>query len=437
MESDSVDTVVVYTTRITARVKYIFHALFADVLLTESMEASPAKGRVYINYSDKPAEGYFSIVPSGLLTEETIHEQSLDITHWEGLPIFFQTPGDLPFDIFSASFYLLSRYEEYLPYEPDLYDRYPHTNSMAYKEGFLKQPLINQWLQKLQQVLCTRLQWSSLRLYPFAFRFIPTYDVDEAFSYLHKPVWKNVLGFYRDLLQGKFEQVMERGNVYSGRKKDPYDTFDWIEAQHRQLGIEPVYFFLTILKRGRYDKNLPASSRHLQDLYRRLSLKHAAGLHPSWRSGAEKELLEKELQVLQKIVQKLVCVSRNHYLRFRLPDTYRRLLAAGISEEYSMAYGSVNGFRASYCQPFYWYDLEKETVSTLRVHPFCFMDATSFFNQGYGAAEAAEELQYYHDTVKGLGGEFITVFHNHFLTEQPQWIAWREMYRDFLEKNFG
>ncbi len=437
MESGSVDTVVVYTTRITARVKYIFQTLFADVLLTDSIQSLPEKAAVYINYSDKPVEGYFSIVPAGLLTEEGIREQSFDGAYWEDLPIFFQTPGDIPFDIFSASFYLLSRYEEYLPYEPDQYDRYPYTNSIAYKGGFLKQPLVNQWLQKLQQILCERVHRSVLRLYPSAFRFIPTYDVDEAFSYLHKPVWKNVLGFYRDLLQGRFEQVMERGNVYSGRKKDPYDTFDWIETQHRRLDVAPIYFFLTILKRGRYDKNLPATSRHLQGLYRQLSAKHQAGLHPSWQSGTDKGLLEKELQVLQKIIQRPVSVSRNHYLRFRLPDIYRRLLAAGISEEYSMAYGSANGFRASYCRPFYWYDLEKETVTGLQVHPFCFMDATSFFGQGYGAGEAAEELQYYHDTVKGLGGEFITVFHNHFLTEQPQWISWREMYRDFLDKNFG
>lgn len=418
--------------------KYIFQTLFADARLTDSVEAPPEKATVYINYSDKPVAGYFHIVPAGLLTEEGIREQTIDTAYWEGLPIFFQTPGDLPFDMFSASFYLLSRYEEYLPYEPDLYDRYPYTNSLAYKEGFLQQPLINLWLQKLQQVLCGGdAHWSAPRLYPSAFRFIPTYDVDEAFSYLHKPVWKNVWGFYRDLLQGKFDQVVERGNVYSGRKKDPYDIFDWMEAQHRRLGIEPVYFFLMILKRGRYDKNLPASSRYLQELYRQLSLKHAVGLHPSWQSGTEKDLLEKELRALQKIIQKPVLGSRNHYLRFRLPDTYRRLLMAGISEEYSMAYGSANGFRASYCQPFYWYDLENEQVTNLRVHPFCFMDATSFFSQGYGATEAAEELQYYHDTVKGLGGEFITVFHNHFLTEQPQWIPWREMYRDFLNKNFG
>lgn len=437
MESGSVDTVVVYTTRITARVQYIFQTLFAEVRLTDSIAALPEKAAAYINYSDKPVEGCFHIIPSGLLTEEGVREQALDVSYWEGLPIFFQTPGNMPFDIFSASFYLLSRYEEYLPYVPDLYDRYPHTNSLAYKEGFLQQPLINRWLQKLQQALRAGTHRPEFGICPSGFRFISTYDVDEAFSYLHKPVWKNVLGFYRDLLQGKLEQVMERGNVYSGRKKDPYDTFDWIEAQHERLGIEPIYFFLTILKRGRYDKNLPAASRHLQELYKRLSLKHVVGLHPSWRSGTEKELLGKELQALQKIIQRPVSASRHHYLRFRLPDTYRQLVAAGITEEYSMAYGTVNGFRASYCQPFYWYDLEEETATALRVHPFCFMDATSFFGQGYGAPEAAEELQYYHDTVKALGGEFMTLFHNHFLTEQPQWITWREMYRDFLDRNFG
>jgi len=65
------------------------------------------------------------------------------------------------------------------------------------------------------------------------------------------------------------------------------------------------------------------------------------------------------------------------------------------------------------------------------------MDATSFFDQGYSALQAGEEIQYYYDEVKKVNGEFISLFHNQFLTEQPEWVAWREMYADFLERNFS
>lgn len=441
MEKATGDILLVYTSQITARVSYIMRELFPAVELTDSSERFISHLGVKISYSkEKFCSNTLWIVPHGLLYETVIRDQNINCSVWKGKKIFFTTDGDTPFDIFSAAFYLLSRYEEYLPHELDEYGRYSHTSSLAYKEAFLKLPLINEWMQLLQVQLQERCSNSKFKIHPAnggtKFSFVPTYDIDEAFSYSHKPLWKNIGGFFRDFLLGKLEAVVERGNVYSGRKPDPYDTFDWIESLHDRYQLKPIYFFLTIIKRGQYDKNLPADSHALQTIYRRLSEKHICGLHPSWQSGTEEWLLAKEIEKLQDIIHQPIEISRNHYLRFTVPHTYRRLIAAGIKDDYSMAYGNVNGFRASYALPFHWYDLEKETATALVIHPFCFMEATSFFNQAYSVEQAAEEIQHYFDTVKKVNGEFITLFHNHFLTEQPQWIQWREMYEAFLKKNF-
>jgi hypothetical protein len=206
---------------------------------------------------------------------------------------------------------------------------------------------------------------------------------------------------------------------------------------HTTYRLQPVYFFLTLLKRGEYDKNLSADSKHLQALYKRLAEKYVTGLHPSWQSGTEQALLQEEKHTLEEIIQHSVFISRQHYLRFTLPHTYRRLIDTGITDDHSMAYGSVNGFRASYALPYRWYDLEREKEMSLVIHPFCFMEAASFFEQGYSAAQAREELQHFHDVVKQVGGQLVTLFHNHFLTEQPEWVQWREMYADFLAANFS
>jgi hypothetical protein len=101
-----------------------------------------------------------------------------------------------------------------------------------------------------------------------------------------------------------------------------------------------------------------------------------------------------------------------------------------------MGYGSINGFRASVAFPFYWYDIEKEKATSLLIHPFCFMEANSFFEQHLSPSEAAKELQHYYNVTKQVGGQLITIFHNHFLTEQQQWRAWREMYENFFVSNF-
>lgn len=432
------DSVMLYASSITPRLKYIVPYVLGEVEITDSISHFQNSTGIKINYSsEKLNDGSFQIISTGLLHQENITEQKVDCFDWQGLKAFFPSNGDLSFDILSASFYLLSRYEEYLPHEKDVHGRYSHTNSLAYREGFLTLPLINLWAIRLQEILGKHFSVEDVRLSESKFRFTPTYDIDEAYCYLHQPIWKNVFGFYKDLLRGKMDHVLERGNVYSGKVKDPYDTFEWLDILHDRYKLDPLYFFLTLIKKGKQDANLFSSSNAIKQLYKRISEKYQTGLHPSWISGDEEGLLVKEKECLQQIIGKDVIRSRNHYLRITIPTTYRNLISLNIQNDHSMAYGSVNGFRASFAKPFYWYDLEKEVQTNLLIHPFCFMEAASFFHQGYSALEAGVEMQYYFDLVKSVQGEFITLFHNHFLTEQPEWLEWRRMYEGFLEKNFG
>jgi DNA-binding ferritin-like protein (Dps family) len=174
----------------------------------------------------------------------------------------------------------------------------------------------------------------------------------------------------------------------------------------------------------------------MQQLLQQHAQRYTVGIHPSWQSGDDDVLLKDEIITLQNIIQQTVKYSRQHYIRMSLPKTYQKLIEQGIEAEYSMGYGSINGFRASYTLPFKWYDLQKELQTNLTIHPFCYMEANSFFEQKLTIDEAAAELQSYYNIVKKVNGHFITIFHNHFLTEQKQWIAWRNMYENFLHSNF-
>ncbi len=438
MHNAESNKLILYAPKITPRLAYIANTLFAEIKLTDSRIIFQEFRGVKINYSGENFSfDVFQIMPHGLLEETSISDYQPTCFLWQEEKAFFATVGDLPFDIFAASFFLLSRYEEYGAHEKDDYGRYAPTNSLAYKEGFLNKPLINIWLSHLVKILQTKFPNENWQPILSTFRFIPTYDIDEAYCYLHQPVWKNVLGFYKDLLLGKFHKVVERGNVYTGKAPDPFDTFNWLSGLHKKYSLEPIYFFLTIIKRGIYDRNIPAKNKALQDLYASIANSNLFGIHPSWQSGTEEAFLAKEIKFLQSITKKQITHSRFHYLRFSLPHSLRRLSKEGITDDFSMAYGAINGFRASYALPFKWYDLEIEQTTDLMIHPFCFMEASSFFHQAFSADEARVEMQYYYDIVKKVNGEFITLFHNHFLTKQKEWISWRNMYLDFLETNFG
>jgi hypothetical protein len=414
----------IYAEKITPRLQYIADTLFAGskVTLTSSSAEFYGYDGPKINYSKKKfSDAELLVRPSGLLYEAGINKQDIVCSDWNGLKIFFQTKGDLPFDIFSAAFYLLSRYEEYLPHKKDSYGRFAHENSIAFKEGFLQLPLVNLWKEQFCKLL--QQKFTGFQLTNSTFSFVPTYDIDIAFAYKGKNLVRKIMSRLRK------EQAMLNG-------RDVFDVYDWLDELHSSYQLHPTYFFLLAKRSSRYDKNLSRRSPALQGLIKRISAKYAIGIHPSWQSYQDESLIKKEIKELEKIAQKKITASRQHYIQFTLPHTYRSLIEAAITNEYSMGYGSINGFRASVASPFYWYDLMKEQSTSLLLHPFCYMEANAHFEQRLSAEEAAKELQHYFNVVKDVNGELITIFHNHFLTEQPQWQPWREMYTGFLARNF-
>ncbi len=430
-----------FTPQLTSRLVYIANTLFSNIL-NIAIELTSDKGKfresalVKLNYSFSPlTDNELWIQPHPLLFSNEICKQTIECFEWNGYKVFFKTDGDIPFDIFAASFYLISRYEEYLPYDLDEYKRYSHRNSLAYNEKFLRLPLTNLWMKELQKLLQKKFPEYSIP--NSQFHFLPTYDIDIAFSYLHHSYIRNAAGFYKELLTLKWEQFSERINVLMGRKKDPFDVSDWIDSLHEKYKLNAVYFFLIAEKRKRYDKNISPYNNAMQQLIKRHAKKYKIGIHPSWQSGDDKNILKKEIDLLRNITIQEVTVSRQHYIRMTLPETYRLLIENDIKEDYSMGYGSINGFRASITSPFYWYNLKKDEQTDLMIYPFCYMEANSFFEQGYTATQAAEELQEYYDTVESVKGELITIFHNHFLTTQETWIKWRKMYEMFLQHNCG
>ena len=114
-----------------------------------------------------------------------------------------------------------------------------------------------------------------------------------------------------------------------------------------------------------------------------------------------------------------------------LPETYRKLISNGIENDFSMGYGSINGFRASYCLPYYWYDLEKNEKTNLLIYPFCYMEANSYYEQQYTLHQATEEIYYYYRVTKEVEGVLITIFHNHLFGTKRLFEGWKEMYEQF------
>jgi hypothetical protein len=136
--------------------------------------------------------------------------------------------------------------------------------------------------------------------------------------------------------------------------------------------------------------------------------------------------------MLEEITGQKIPVSRQHYIRIKMPDTYRMLLKNGITGDYSMGYGSHLGFRAGTGNSFTWYDVAQDSQTALRVHPFCFMDTTAHFEAKLSVMEAFEKLDAMSKLLEKTGSAMITIFHNFSLGTSNEWKGWRQAYEDFL-----
>lgn len=428
----------IYTLKITPRLQYVADFLGKEIIgksfeLTTDKNFYTGSNVPKINYSpERNSPDEFWVKPHSLLFETGLKEQRVDIFEINDTKAFLRTEGELGFDVFAASFYLLSRYEEYLPHQKDMYGRYGHENSLAFKEGFLDLPLINIWLQHFKKAL--KQKFPLLTTHNSPFTFLPTYDIDIAWSYRHKGGWRSIGGLLQSLINGNWRQVKERIAVFRGKEKDPFDSYGWLHRLHEQNNVKPYYFFLLANKNGKYDKNISPRQRALQTLISDHIIRYPVGIHPSWRSGDVHELLQKEIDTLSNITGNKILSSRQHYIRFTLPETFRRLIDSGIQFDFSMGYGSINGFRASVATPFYWYDLEKEQATNLMLFPFCYMEANSFYEQKYLAKQALDEMRYYYNMVRSVNGTFIMIWHNHFLGTDKLFTGWKEVYEQFIKE---
>ncbi len=423
----------IYTQQSTPRLQYICRFIFGEQLgvaynITSNAEGYRQFEGFKFNYSHEAMpEDHFRMRPHGLLSEAGIREQSIDIIQFNGKPAFFETGhADYGFDLLSATFYLISRYEEYLPHKKDLYGRYAHENSIAWKQGFLQWPLVNYWIQHFFQELLSRgLKEKNL---PTSHPTVCiTYDIDIAWSYRNKGIIRNLGGFF-------VKPSVERLKVLMGMQKDPFDSYHYLDKIHEAYNLQPTYFFLVAGYSSRYDKNITPHNPAMKALIAKHAARYEIGIHPSWNSNGNFRRLSKEIKTLEKAGNKKINKSRQHYIYFQMPGTFESLIDSGIEEDFSMGYGSINGFRASVATPFFWYNLSKEESTSLRMVPFCFMDANSHYEQHLSPESAYEEMMKLYNACCEVRGMFCCIFHNNFLGEDPQFKGWKLLHERFISQ---
>ncbi|KPM32493.1 Hypothetical protein I595_911 [Croceitalea dokdonensis DOKDO 023] len=385
-----------------------------------------------ITYTKQPLQNEFFVRSNDLLFEQGINDIEIKLGEWNGVPCFFDAGerSNVPFDIFSAAFYLLSRYEEYLPHVKDDLGRFPAKKSLGFEKGFLECPLVDQWAYLLLDGLKQR--FPDLEQASKTYSFTPIINVTTSHCYALKGFSRSIAGFFLDLSRLRLSRLVKRITVWFNPKKDPYDNFDFLLGLHKKFKVKAMFFF-QFAAYSAHDKNISIYRNKFRHLIKSVSDYSKVALSASLASVRDISILVKERKRLSDLINRPVQHVRLRYNRVAIPQTYRNLIEAEFTDDYTMGYTHHLGFRAGTCTPFYFYDLTLEAQQPLRIHPFVLCDYAlrNFKNQ----QEVFQKLDLLYQQVKQVNGTFTLVFSNELLGGNHK-INWLELYGATLKRYY-
>lgn len=433
----------IYVPKLTNRLGYTLNVVMRDLLqtdfvITTSPDTFAAHREARLCYGPyRVGDDSVPFLKScNLLFETTIEEQECHCFDYrDGLPGLFPVFGSgiaLPFDPLAAIFFMLSRYEEYLPHREDEHGRFLAAESLAARHGFLRTAVVDRWALLVKDIILR--QYPDTVFRPRQYRFVETVDIDSSYCYRCKGLFRTVMGLLRDgLHRHDWTEVRRRLRVLRGKEEDPYDTFDYILEQSAGRKNLSLVFFPLLGDYGIYDKPTSYHNVEFRELLQRLGDAAKVGIHCSYYATDDPRKVEVETQRLSEILHRTIVRNRFHFLRLHLPRDYRVLVRNGILHDYSMGFADLPGFRCGTASVVPFYDLSSDQESELRMHPFVAMDTSFQKYLGVTPDEAIPQMHALIDEVRAVGGTFSCIFHNQNLCELFGWEGWRKFYEDTLE----
>lgn len=445
--------------------RYIYDVLLRDFLGLEYMAETEARHDVLLTVVGDP--GKQLILPDVLfqtpedrwLTLASLPETPLDT--WDAredlrdarlvspkLPVVYgsrlpggsfceaSSPGvTLGLDIFGSAFFTLTRYEEVVKPVRDVRERFPATASLAYQEGFLDRPLVNEYLEVLWWAL--KRLWPGLRRRRQSFQMRLSHDVDRPFctenlrrtlrSVAGDVVKRRKLAVARRRL-GSFAAVRRRG-----LDADLCNTFDFIMDVSEEHGLVDTFNFMTGRSVSAIDGNYSMADPFIRKLWRRIySRGHEIGLHTSYDSFDKPAQIRDEFTRLLRVAETEGTLQSNwggrqHYLRWKAPATWQAWDDAGIDYDSTLSFADNAGFRCGVCHEYRVFNLETRTTLSLQEKPLVGMEVSVLGRDYMNLApeEAEREILKLKNRCRLFDGEFTLLWHNNMLVDERD----RDLYR--------
>lgn len=376
-----------------------------------------------LTYGPQDIPGAWRIAPAGLLDETGVRPLDPAVQRHHDLPVLFPVKdGALPYDPFAAAFFLLTRYEEVVGVDHDVHGR-PLTGLMhGARHDYFHRPVVDEWA--LQLAAAWKQADPRVPLPQRRYRQVVTVDLDNGFMYRGRALWRTLGAGARDLLRGRMDLVAERRRVLAGAQPDPFDIYADLKSELAPHANWTIFFVLAA-PRGPHDHAVPITFPPYTERLKELGTWAEVGLHPSYDTSWEYGIIQRERDGLALAIGAPITSSRQHFLRMRVPETYRELVEVGITADHTMGLHDTGGFRAGTCTPYQWYDLKREEPVALTVHPFAMMDNTLREKLKLTPEEAVARTLPLIEAVRRVNGTFIGLWHESFLSDHGASKGWR------------
>jgi len=372
---------------------------------------------------------YYGSIPEGFsisLSPRKWYEKGFRYPHNSGAIFPTNTKEWADVDWLEILFYLYARVDEYGSPSMDTHGRIEPQNLVQSRWQGVQQPYIELWREQVFKTLGIEDRYVCIQEL--------TIDVDSAFAYRHKGFKRTLGGFVKDVLRGEWSNARERLLVLLKSQADRFDTYDYLE-QCQEQSKWPLKMFFLLADASRHNIGLDYRQRRFRELIQRMAGRVEVGIHPGYHDNESERHTRIELTRLQEIVGRPVTISRQHFLKMSMPETYRALHSMGIQADYTMGFAQTVGYRAGTSRPFFWYDYERDEKTELLIVPFWGMDTVIVRHMGWQPSDAMEHMEQAMQEVAGLG-DWRMIWHNETVSDEREWAGWKAVFEyQFKRKN--
>jgi hypothetical protein len=337
-------------------------------------------------------------------------------------------------DIVAATIFMLTRLEETIIKEKDGHDRFPASASVAYKQRFLDRPIIDEYAIILREWLKILIpNWQPRKN---KFSVFLSHDIDHLreFTSSYKAIKKIGWDFLRhgnlSFIKNRISRVIPS---LSNPENDLYFKSIRILSKLELEESIPSAFYFKTARQSKLDDEYDIGSVYGKRLIKDLLMQgREIGFHAGYNTYNNQELLLHEVTSFEQItgLNRNTLGGRQHYLRFKVPDTWRHWEVVGLKYDSSMGYAEHEGFRCGTCHPFQPYDIEKDRPLNLMEIPLIVMDGVLKQRRKYSPIKSLVRINYLMNKCRRVEGIFTLLWHNSSVSED--WESWFKIYQEFL-----